>query len=270
MDIDEYIILKIGELMRTNKPTVVKSASRTLDIIEFVVKSPKPPTFTAILEHMDIPKSSLSYLLQDLLNRDYMQIDTDMRVYYPGLKLIQVSAACINNTNVSQEIWQGTKKLSDALTETAHAAILDGRFAVYIAKCQGAKDLSVVTNIGFRIPAHTTAVGKMLLSALSEEELAARFGNIELERYTDKTIGSYQQLVEELKQIREQQYAVDDQEIIPGGLCIAAPIYDKSHKMIAAMSATVSAMRFGGDLKSSVITQVRLAAANVSMRLGKV
>lgn len=253
-----------------NKPAVVKSASRTLDIIEFVVKSPKPPTFTTILEHMDIPKSSLSYLLQDLLNRDYLQIDTDMRVYYPGLKLIQVSAACINNTNVSQEIWQGTKKLSDALGETAHAAILDGRFVVYIAKCQGAKDLSIVTNIGFKIPAHTTAVGKMLLSSLSEEELYMRFDNVELERYTDKTIATYQQLVEELKQIDKRQYAVDNQEIIPGGLCVAAPIYDKSHRMIAAISVTVSVMRFGDELIPQVINQVQSAAANVSMRLGKI
>lgn len=256
--------------MATNKPAVVKSASRTLDIMEFVVKSPKPPTFTAILEYMDIPKSSLSYLLQDLLNRDYLQLDTDMRVYYPGLKLIQISAACINNTNVSQEIWQGTKRLSESLGETAHAAILDGRFVVYIAKCQGAKDLSVVTNIGFKIPAHTTAVGKMLLSALSEEELAACFDDIEMERYTDKTIGSFSELAAELKEVARQQYALDNQEIIPGGLCVAAPIYDKSHKMIAAISITVSAMRYSEDLIPQLVAQVRAAAANVSMRLGKV
>ncbi|WP_425058923.1 HTH-type transcriptional regulator XynR [Sporomusa carbonis] len=255
--------------MSNGKPTMVKSASRTLDIIEFIVKSPKPPTFTGIQEYLDIPKSSLSYLLQDLTNRDYIQFDPDMRVYYPGLKLIQLSASCMNNTNISREIWQGTKNLSNELGETAHAAILEGRFAVYIAKCEGVKDLSVVTTIGFRIPAHATAVGKMLLSSLSEEELKSRLGNVELERYTEKTVVTYEKLVEELQEIAKQGYAIDNQEIIPGGICVAAPIYDKTHKMIAAMSVTIPVMRVTDEFMNEVRNKVRLAAVNVSMRLGK-
>lgn len=255
--------------MSNGKPTMVKSASRTLDIIEFIVKSPKPPTFTGIQEYLDIPKSSLSYLLQDLTNRDYIQFDPDMRVYYPGLKLIQLSASCMNNTNISREIWQGTKNLSNELGETAHAAILEGRFAVYIAKCEGVKDLSVVTTIGFRIPAHATAVGKMLLSSLSEEELKSRLGNVELERYTEKTVVTYEKLVEELQEITKQGYAIDNQEIIPGGICVAAPIYDKTHKMIAAMSVTIPVMRVTDEFMNEVRNKVRLAAVNVSMRLGK-
>jgi DNA-binding IclR family transcriptional regulator len=257
--------------MSNKKPAIVKSASRALDIIEYVVKNPKPPTFSAILEYMDIPKSSLSYLLQDLLNREYLQIDNETRVYYPGLKLIQVSAACINNTNVSREIWQGIKILSDALGgETAHAAILEGRYAVYIAKCQGAKDLSVVSNIGFRIPAHATGVGKVLLSSLSEEELAARLANVELERYTERTIVTLPEIAEELKLVVKQGYAIDNQEIIPGGVCVAAPIYDKTYKMIAAISATVPAIRLTDELLQELIRKVKESGANISMRLGKV
>ena len=257
--------------MSKSKPAIVKSASRALDIIEYVVKNPKPPTFSAILEYMDIPKSSLSYLLQDLQNRDYLQLDSETRVYYPGLKLIQVSAACMNNTNVSREIWQGAKMLSDALGgETAHAAILEGRYAVYIAKCQGVKDLSVVTNIGFKIPAHSTAVGKVLLSSLSEEEVEARLANVELERFTEKTIVSYPQILEELRKTAKQGYAVDNQEIIPGGVCVAAPIYDKSHKMIAAISATVPAMRLTDELLQELIRKVKESGDTISMRLGKV
>lgn len=254
--------------MSNSKPAIVKSASRTLDIIEFVVKCPKPPTFTAILAHMDIPKSSLSYLLQDLQNRDYLQLDTETRVYYPGLKLIQVSVACINNTNISREIWQGAKQLSDALGETTHAALLEGRYAVYIAKCQGDKDLSAVANIGYRIPAHATGVGKVLLSSLSAEELAERFNNVVLERYTEKTIVSFSELLSELKKVAEQGYAIDNQEIIPGGVCVAAPIYDKANKMIAAISVTVPTIRLTDEFLQQIIQKVQAAGSNVSMRLG--
>lgn len=257
-------------MVDNRKPAVVKSATRTLDVIEFIVNSSKPPTFTAIQEFLDIPKSSLSYLLQDLTNRDYIHYDPDMRVYYPGLKLIQVSASCINNTNMSREVWLGIKKLSDELGETTHAAILDGRFVVYIGKCQGTKDISVVTTIGFKIPAHATALGKMLLSFHSKEEVESRLRNVQLERYTESTIVSPQELITELEKISRQGYAIDNQEIIPGGICVAAPIGDKSHKVFAALSVTVPAIRVSEDFLQEIIIKVGAAAANVSMRLGKI
>jgi len=252
------------------KPSVVKSASRTLDILEFVVKSAKPPTFTAIQEFMDIPKSSLSYLLQELMNREFIQFDSDMRVYYPGIKLVQMSALCINNTNISKEVWLGIKKLSDDLGETTHASVLDGRFVVYISKCQGTKDLSLVTTVGFRLPAHATAVGKMLLSSLGLEEIESRLKNINLERYTENTIVCYDQLLAELQRVSGQGYALDNQEIIPGGICVAAPVYDKSHKMIVAISATIPAIRVSEQFLQEVIHKVKLTAENISLRVGKI
>jgi DNA-binding IclR family transcriptional regulator len=255
--------------MSAIKQSNVKSASRTLDIIEFIVNSAKPPTFTTIQEALDIPKSSLSYLLQDLTNRDYIQFDPDMRVYYPGSKLIKISVSCMNNTNLSREVWQGIKKLSDELGETTQAGLLDGRFVVYIAKCQGAKDISVTT-IGFKIPAHATALGKMMLSSLDEGEIKARLGNVELERYTEYTIGSYEKLLADLKEIAQKGYAIDNQEIIPGGICVAAPIFDKSDKIVAAMSVTVPAIRVNDDFLQELVDKVRSAAVNVSMRLGKI
>lgn len=254
----------------SNKPSLVKSAARTLDLLEFIVKSSKAPTFTTIQEATDIPKSSLSYLLQELVNRDYIQYDQDMRVYTTGLKLIQMSASCINNTNISQEIWLGIKKLSEDLGEMAHAGVLDGRFIVYISKCQGIKDVSVVTTIGFRIPAHATAIGKMLLSSLSAEEVELRQHNVNLERYTENTIVSYDQLVVELKQISKNGYAIDNQEIIPGGICIAAPVYDKHHKMIVAISITMPAIRANEQFLQETITKVKQVADTISMRIGRI
>ena len=250
-------------------PAIVKSASRALDIIEFIINSPKPPTFAVIRDFLDIPKSSLSYLLQDLINRDYIHLDLEMRVYYPGSKLIQISASCINNTNLSREILVGIKKLSDELGETTQAGLLDGRFVVYIAKSQGVKDISVTT-LGFRIPAHAAALGKMMLSSLDEDQIKARLCNVELERYTENTIFSYEKLLVELKQIAQQGYAIDTQEIIPGGFCVAVPIYDKSHKIIAAISVTVPAIRVNDDFLGKLIDRVRSTATNISIRLGKI
>jgi DNA-binding IclR family transcriptional regulator len=256
-----------GDAMTNSKTSIVKSATRALDIIEFIVGCSKPPTFSVIQKYLEIPKSSLSYLLQDMSNHKYIQFDLDLKVYYPGSKLIQISAACMNNTNLTREIWLGIKQLSDELGETTQAGLLDGRFLVYIAKQQGTKDISITT-AGYKIPAHATALGKMMLSSLSEDELKARLGNSELERYTEKTIVSYEELLPELKQIAKQGYATDNQEIILGGFCIAAPIYNNSNNMVAAMSVTVPASRINEELLKELIHKLKSTADNVSARLG--
>jgi DNA-binding IclR family transcriptional regulator len=247
----------------------VKSAYRTLAIIEFIAKSQKPPSFTAILRHMDIPKSSLSVLMQDLVSSQYIDYDADTRVYYPGLKLIQLSAICMNNTNIAREISLGIKKLSDELGETTHAGILDGRHVVYIAKHHGSRDVSVVATIGLRIPAHATAIGKVLLAALPADEVAGRFAGVTLERYTDNTLVDLPRLWEELARVAAQGYAVDNQEIIPGGICVAAPIIDKTDRTVAAVSLTLAAAKADGAQLPVLVDKIRATADQVSMRLGK-
>lgn len=254
--------------MSTADQLQIKSAYRTLAIIEFIAKSPKPPTFTAILRHLDIPKSSLSVLMQDLVGSQYIDYDPETRVYYPGLKLIQISAICMNNTNIAREITLGIKKLSDEFDETTHAGILDGRHIVYIAKHHGSHDVSVVATIGYRIPAHATAIGKVLLATLPAAEVVARFTGVTLERYTENTITSPPRLLEELSRVAAQGYAVDNQEIIPGGICVAAPIIDKANKTVAAVSLTMAAAKAEG-LMPKLIDKVRAMADHVSMRLGK-
>lgn len=255
--------------MSVNDQLQVKSAYRTLAIIEFIAKSQRPPNFTAILRHMDIPKSSLSLLLQDLVHSQYIDYDAETRVYYPGLKLIQLSATCMNNTNIAREISLGIKKLSDEFGETTHAGVLDGRHVVYIAKHHGSRDVSVVATIGYRIPAHATAIGKVLLATLPTAEVRARYAGVVLERFTDNTITELPRLLAELSRVAVQGYAVDNQEIIPGGICVAAPIIDKADKTVAAVSVTMAATKAEGALMPVLIDKVRAMAGNVSLRLGK-
>ena len=254
----------------SQQPAVVKSAARALELLEYVVNAPKAPTFRVLQDTLDIPKSSLSYLLQELAGREYLQYDPERRVYSPGLKLIQLSASCINDTDMSQEIWQGIKSLSEEFGETTHAGILDGRHIIYISKCEGKKDVSIVPTIGYRIPAHATAIGKVLLADLSPEELGVRLQNAVLEKYTEQTITNYAQLMEELCQVRQNGYAFDNQEIIVGGICLAAPVYDKHRKVIAAVSLTMPTLQAEEPLFQKALVRVKEVANYISMRIGKI
>lgn len=270
MEADERHPVLVGGAKQNEQPLFVKSVARAIKIINYVVKSPKSPGFTMIQEALDIPKSSLSYLLQELVQQEYLQFDSDMKVYYPGLQLIRIGASCINNSNLSDELWRGAKQLSEELGETTHAVVLEDRFVIFVAKCRGTTEVSAISNIGFRLAAHSTAGGKMLLSTLTAEELNRRFEGVELEKYTEFTNTNYEELKTELHEIRQNGYATDNQANVPGGFCIAAPIYDKTGKIIAAISASVLVTKITDEYLQFLIRKVKAAAKNISTRLGKV
>lgn len=131
----------------------------------------------------------------------------------------------------------------DELQETIELAILDGRDNVYIAKVEADQRLKLVSQVGGRLPAHATALGKVLLAGLDDDELTERLRGVRLERYTDRTIAHPAQLREELQRTREQGYATDHGQYTPGVACVAVPIRDHQGTIVAAMSASAPEVR---------------------------
>lgn len=118
--------------------------------------------------------------------------------------------------------------LCDRYGETVHYAVLEGTSVVYRSKLDppsGAVRLTSV--VGGRNPAHCTAVGKMLLAGTLRDEAAVRawVGDRRLERPTERSVGTAEELHAELVRVREQGYAADDQENEPGVNCVAVPAY---------------------------------------------
>lgn len=252
-----------------SKPQIVKSASRVLEILEFIANNgSRRPTFTDILNQLSIPKSSLSYLLKELLQQDYIKYEPLTRTYSPGIKLIRLSSICLNSSNVWEEIWLGIKSLSDETGETTHAAVLNGRHATYISKVQGREELALLTSPGLRLPAHATAMGKMLLSSLPDDKFDELFSDQKLERLTPNTIVDPQQLQQELHKIAKQGYATEQQESTVGACCVSAPIYDNSNIMISSISITFSASRATPKRFEEYIQKVKHAAKSISHMLG--
>ncbi|MFI7423907.1 IclR family transcriptional regulator [Nonomuraea sp. NPDC049684] len=120
------------------------------------------------------------------------------------------------------------KALCDRYGETVHYAVLEGTSVVYRSKLDppsGAVRLTSV--VGGRNPAHCTAVGKMLLAGTLRDEAAVRawVGDRRLERPTERSVGTAEELHAALVRVREQGYAADDQENEPGVNCVAVPAY---------------------------------------------
>lgn len=255
-------------MVKSGNSPIVRSAARALDVLEIVVQAEKAPTFTMIQKASGIPKSSLSYLLQELVQKRYLQFDTERKVYYPAVALLSLAAQCISTTSFSVELTRGIQDLQKATGETTHAVIRDGRFAVFIGKQAPAKAVSSVLNLGFKLGAHATGCGLVMLAAVPDETLHALLDDVDLEQYTPYTLTDKTRLYRELRHVRRYGYAFDNQGNILGGCCLAAPVYNREKEVVAAISvsflaskATISYIRF---LKR----KVQAKAKEISMHLG--
>ncbi|CAJ0996433.1 HTH-type transcriptional regulator XynR [Sodalis praecaptivus] len=216
----------------------VKSAERTFRLVELIASHHEGLSFTQLLASLAIPRSSAHSLIQEFLDNDYLLYVPDNKKYYAGLALIKVAANCIDSTDLIRDLRLLTTFLSKKLGKTTHAAILDGNQVIYLAKTHAQEDLSLMRNIGNHLPAHCTAVGKVLLSQYSDEDIVRLYKDVPLEKMTVNSISTLAVLLAELKQVRQQGYALDQREANERAACLALPLYATSGKMIAAFSVT--------------------------------
>lgn len=216
----------------------VKSAERTFRLVELIASHREGLSFTQLQASLAIPRSSAHSLIQEFLDNDYLLYVPDNKKYYAGLALIKVAANCIESTDLIRDLRLLTTFLSKKLGKTTHAAILDGNQVIYLAKAHAQEDLSLMRNMGNHLPAHCTAVGKVLLSQYSDEDIARLYEDVPLEKMTVNSIGTLAVLLAELKQVRRQGYALDQREANERAACLALPLYAPSGKMIAAFSVT--------------------------------
>lgn len=216
----------------------VKSAERTLRLIELISRYREGLSFSQLHASLDIPRSSAHGLIQEFLDNDYLFYETESKKYYAGLALIKVAANCIESMDLIRDLRAITSYLNKKLGKTAHAAILDGNQVMFLAKAHGQDDISLMRNIGNHLPAHCTATGKMLLSQYSDETVLNLYGDTVLEKMTVNSISTLPVLLEELKQVRQQGYAIEQRECNERAACIALPLFSSSGKMVAAFSVT--------------------------------
>ena len=152
--------------------------------------------------------------------------------------------------------------------ETLHLAILDDTQAVYVDKLEGRQAVRVeLTSLGARLYAHCSALGKVLLAHKEEGEVKRIIQIAGLPRFTENTITDEEDLLQNLIKIRKQGYAYDLEEILPDLCCVAAPIYDHTGNVTAAISMSIPAFQFRrsqNDFRDGVIR----AAKKISKRLG--
>lgn len=220
----------------------LKTPMRTLAILELIAESRNGLTFSEIQAKSSLPKSSLHSLLNELVEGNYLEYNILLKQYFYGINLLKLGVSCISNCNILTDLKNELENISEETGETLHAAILSGRYASYILKIAG-NEKSSIANVGIKLPAHCTALGKVLLSSLDEKEIRNLFSNVILEKYTDNTLTDIDKIIEEINIVKRNQYAIEKGEISSTISCISIPIFFND-KLWLAISVSIPNYKF--------------------------
>ena len=174
----------------------------------------------------------------------------------------------IDVPGIAQPIME---KVVDKLRESCSVSVLDGHDCVYVARVAAKRIMSINLVVGSRLPAHATSMGKVLLAHLTPQELDAYFATATLQRFTRRTICDETTLRRVLREVRDRGWAFADQESEDGVRTVAAPLYDRWHKLRAAINVSAHASRTSmKELRQAYLPVLLDAAAQISRALGAV
>jgi IclR family acetate operon transcriptional repressor len=160
------------------------------------------------------------------------------------------------------------EQINERTGETVHLAVLQGGAMMKIAKRESRHPVRVDTGtLGKSDAPHATASGKAMLAWLPEDDMRRVLSN-GLARFTPKTITEWPALIEALRHVRRNGYAMDDEEYQPGVICVGAPIRDHNGAVVGAISASTPAMRANDGHISLMREQVVSAVRALSAELG--
>jgi len=256
-----------------SKPNnLVQTIERVSLILDILGQNPQGISVRDLSLKVSLPKGTTHRLLSSLSYLGYVRQDPKTRNYLLGFKLVELGNILLGQLDLRKEAAHFLNDLAERTKETVHMVILDRNEVVYIDKVEGDHNpsgLRMASRIGLRNPAHSSAVGKVLLSHFPDEELNQFFRGKGLSKRTENTITDATQLKEHLKMVRNQGYAIDDEENEKGVRCVGAPIYNEAGNAVAAISISGPAFRVTKKMaQESLKKEVMETAFKISERLG--
>lgn len=247
----------------------VKSLIKALSILEYIGASDTGGSLTEISETLKIGKSTVHRLLATLKDHDFVWLDPHSSRYILGARFMQLSGKLTRQSILIRYGEPILSKLAKATNETCNLGVLDGREVLYLIMKESKNPLRMSGQVGKRLPAHCTALGKALLSDLSREELTRLYANKQkLDTLTPNSISTLAELAEHLQKVRQTGLAFDNEEIYPGVVCVAAPVRGDRGKVIAAVSFSFPKHRIDPAMLEDFKSLLSSCAGELSQQLG--
>lgn len=249
---------------------LVQSVERAILILETLADNRDGCGVTLIAKVTGLHKSTVHRLLGTLMYKGYVEKDIDADNYRLAAKVLMLASSVLDRMDIRNISRPYIRSLSEDVKEVVHLSILDGDEAVYIDKVESSKVSSIRmhSQIGKRVPLYCTAVGKVLLARTEDNKIRELLLNKTLIKFMPNTIDSVDGFLEEVNRARTNGYAMDNLEHEEGIRCIAAPIYDRKGKVVAAVSISGPIFYITEERLPELKEQILKTSKDISHQLG--
>jgi DNA-binding IclR family transcriptional regulator len=244
------------------------AVERALAILEAVAQGAAGLTNAEISRKLRIPKSSASYILRTLEKTGYLRRDEETSRYRVGVKVFSLSRSALTGIDAREIAMPIMRDIVARTRLTCHLAILDGSEAVYIEKVDAPGFIKVDTWVGRRMCVHTTSVGKALAAYLPPPRVQKILDTAGMERRTPHSITKPAPFFKELERVREQGYALDNEENSLGARCFGVPIFNQSDEVEASLGLSGTIGQVNPQTLPQLVDDLKDAAWRISRHLG--
>ncbi len=247
---------------------LMSSVYNSLEVLDLLSKYDELGV-AEISKILNIGKTSIFRMLYTLEKKGYVHKTSDAK-YKLGIKFAHYGSIVLNRNDTLLIIKPFLQKLRDKYNETTHLGILDDNLDVIIMdKEMSNSTIQMTSRVGSKMPFHATSMGKVLVADKLNEEVEDKIRSYSFPKFTDYTITESDDLINLLKQVKEQGYGEDLEETEVGLVCYAVPVKNITGETIASISMSGPAARMQQN-KERLINSLKETANEVSKSMGYV
>jgi DNA-binding IclR family transcriptional regulator len=237
---------------------------RLFALLEVVASKDQFFSLQGLSEETNIPKPTLHRMLQQLESAGLLERSADSRQYGTGIRLRKLAENLLINDTFHGARHGVLRALVHEVGESCNLTALSGSEVMYLDRVETPAPLRFYLHSGSRVPVHCSASGKLFLAGMTPAQRQRLLSHTPLEAFTHKTLTKWDLLEEEIKQVKRQGFALDNEEFLPGLLCVAVLVPSAAGRSNLCVAVQAPIMRLTPDKALSLLPALHRAADALS------
>ncbi|WP_290699355.1 IclR family transcriptional regulator [Amphritea sp.] len=240
----------------------VTSLARGLTVIQAFDKENGRLTLTDVAKRTSLSRATARRFLFTLHALGY--VESDSKLFWLSPKILELGYSYLASQPIVDTVQPFIERVSHETGESCSVSVMDGFDVVYIARFLTHHIMSVTLNVGTRLPAFVTSMGRVLLASKSDQEIDEILKNTQLKKYTEFTLIDRDQIKDSLKQVHTDGYSIVCQELELGLRSVAVPIRNSRGQIVAAINVGTQAARISEEeLIERILPSLQKAARDI-------
>ena len=245
----------------------ITALQRGLRLLHLFSESPQGLSAKQVAALSRLPVSTVHRFLANLVTAGFLNRDGE-GTHHLGIACFSIGQAAADQLDIRRLSLPYLRELNQQTRETIHLTVRHGLSAVYVEKLESPEPLRIHSRIGAAVPLNCTAVGKIMLAYMPEDERDRVLPELDLKRLTPNSVGNVQELKTELYRVRKNGYACDMEEHELHIRCVAAPVWDHTGSVQSSLSITAPSIRMSVTRLRQLAPLIQAAGLKISAELG--